>query len=257
VCHHACVPFAQTPDQPESADSEARLEHLVRGREIHRMSILIEAAVESLDDARAALAGGAGRLELCADLDAGGTTPPRSLVREVLAEVSVPVVVMIRPRAGDFVYSRSEVDRMRDDIRTARELSAAGVVLGALDASGRIDTVATGALLTAANGQPVTFHRAIDDTPDILEAIDSLVSLGVARVLSSGAAPTAREGADTLARMVARAGNALQIVAGGGVRAGNVADIVRRSGVREVHARCGGDVERISAIRAVVSGIAR
>lgn len=218
------------------------------------MSILIEAAVESLDDARAAIAGGTHRLELCADLDAGGTTPARSLVTEVLADVMVPVLVMIRPRPGDFVYTRAELDRMRDDVGIALQLGAAGVVLGALDTSRRVDTVATRELLAAARGRPVTFHRAIDDTPDVLEAIDSLAALGVARVLSSGAAPTALDGIDTLAAMVERAGDALKIVAGGGVRAGNVAEIVRRTGVREVHARCAGDAERIRGIAAIVSG---
>lgn len=218
------------------------------------MPILIEAAVESLDDARAAIAGGAARLELCADLDAGGTTPDRSLVIEVLSEVRVPVLVMIRPRPGDFVYTRAELDRMRDDIRIALELGAAGVVFGALDHSGCVDREATRELLAAARGRSVTFHRAIDVTPDVLEAIDSLAALGVARVLSSGAAPSALEGVDSLAAMVARAGNRLKIVAGGSVRAGNVAEIVRRTGVREVHARCGGDESRIRAIATVTGG---
>ena len=212
------------------------------------MPILIEAAVESLDDARAAIAGGAHRLELCADLDAGGTTPARSLVTEVLADVMVPVLVMIRPRPGDFVYSRAELDRMHDDVGIALGLGAAGVVLGALDASGHVDTVATRQLIAAARGRPITFHRAIDETPDILEAIDALAALGVARVLSSGAAPAALEGIETLAAMVERAGDALKIVAGGSVRGDNVAEIVRRTGVREVHARCGGDEARIRAI---------
>ena len=162
---------------------------------------------------------------------------------------------MIRPRAGDFAYTRAELDRMHTDIRAALELGAAGVVLGALDASRRVDVVATRQLFEAAHGRPVTFHRAIDDAPDLLEAIDALLALGVTRVLSSGAAPTAVEGADTLAAMVARAGEGLQIVAGGGVRGDNVAAIVRRTGVREVHARCGGEKDRIRAIaNAVASG---
>src|SRR3954451_5549272 len=102
------------------------------------MTILIEAAVESLDDANAAIAGGADRLELGADLDAGGTTPTRALVADVLARVKVPVLVMIRPRPGDFVYARAELDRMRDDIAIALDFGATGVVLGALDRSGRV-----------------------------------------------------------------------------------------------------------------------
>jgi copper homeostasis protein len=213
------------------------------------MTILIEAAVESLDDALAAISGGADRLELCADLDAGGTTPARARVAGVLARVNVPVLVMIRPRPGDFVYSRTELDRMRDDIAIALELGAAGVVLGALDRSGRVDVTATRALIASARGRAVTFHRAIDETPDVLQSIDALASLGVKRVLSSGAAPTALEGATTLARMVARAGDALRIVAGGGVRAHNAAAIVGRAQVREVHARCGTDASRIRGIR--------
>jgi copper homeostasis protein len=213
------------------------------------MRILIEAAVESLDDALAALAGGADRLELCADLDAGGTTPARALVADVLARVSVPVLVMIRPRAGGFVYSRDELDRMRDDIASAIDLGASGVVLGALDPSGSVDVSVTRGLIAAARGRDVTFHRAIDDARDVLAAVETLASLGVARVLSSGAAPTALEGADMLAAMVTRAGNALRVVAGGGVRAHNVAALVRRSGVREVHARCGGEAARIRGIR--------
>jgi copper homeostasis protein len=231
-----------------SPERPARLECFTRGREIRPMTILIEAAVESLDDARAAIAGGAHRLELCAELDVGGTTPAHALAADVIARVEVPVLVMIRPRAGDFVYTHAELDRMHTDIRAALELGAAGVVLGALDASRRVDVVATRELLAAAHGRPVTFHRAFDDTPDLLEAIDSLVALGVTRVLSSGGAPTALEGANTLAAMVARAGERLQIVAGGGVRGGNVAAVVRRTGVREVHARCAGDEERIRSI---------
>ena len=213
------------------------------------MRILIEAAVETLDDALAAVAGGADRLELCADLDAGGTTPSRALVGDVLARVSVPVLVMIRPRAGDFVYSRDELDRMCADIAVAIELGASGVVLGALDSSGRIDVAATRELIAAARGRAVTFHRAIDETRDVLAAVETLASLGVARVLSSGAAPTALEGADTLAAMVEHAGDALRVVAGGGVRGHNVAELVRRSGAREVHARCGGEAARIRGIR--------
>jgi copper homeostasis protein len=218
-------------------------------REIPRMTILIEAAVESLDDALAAIAGGADRLELCADLDVGGTTPAPALLATVLARVDVPVVVMIRPRGGAFVYSRVELERMRHDVARAVDAGAAGVVLGALDPSRRVDDGATRELVAAARGLPVTFHRAIDETADVRAAVDTLAALGVARVLSSGAAPTALEGAATLAAMVERAGDALCVVAGGGVRAHNVVELVRRSHVREVHARCGHDATRIRAIR--------
>lgn len=218
------------------------------------MKILIEAAVESLDDALAAVAGGAHRLELCADLDAGGTTPDRTLIVDVLARVRIPVVVMVRPRAGDFVYSRDEVERMRREVALAVVLGAAGVVLGALTADRRVDEGAMHELLRAAHGLPVTFHRAIDDGADLLASVDTLRSLGVARVLTSGGAAAAVDGADTIAAMVERAGRSMSIVAGGGVRWYNVVELVRRSGVREVHARCGGESARIKGIADALAG---
>jgi copper homeostasis protein len=210
--------------------------------------VLIEAAVESLDDAVAAVEGGADRLELCADLDSGGTTPDRALIASVLARVRVPVLVMVRDRPGDFVYTRDELDRMRRDVALALVMGAAGVVVGALTQAGRIDVSAMRGLMSAAYGLPVTFHRAIDETRDVLASIDALRTLGVARVLSSGGKPVALDGSVTLAAMIERAGGTPTVVAGGGVRATNVAELVRRTGVREVHARCGGDAGRIAAI---------
>lgn len=214
-----------------------------------RSEILIEAAVESLDDAMAAVAGGADRLELCANLDAGGTTPRLDLIEAVVARAGVPVVVMIRSRGGRFVFTSAETDQMQREVEAALAAGGAGVVLGVLDVSGRVDVSRTGALVAAAGGRPVTFHRAIDGTPDMLAALDAVTSLGISRVLSSGGAQAASEGTALLGTMVARAGTALTIVAGGGVRDHNVRGIVARSGVREVHARCGGDAMRIRAIR--------
>jgi copper homeostasis protein len=212
------------------------------------MNILVEAAVDSLDDTLAAVEGGADRLELCANLDVGGTTPDWAVMAEVLGRVQVPVFAMIRPRGGSFLYSSSELDHMRRDIATALELGATGVVLGVLDGMKRIDVKHTRSLVRAASGAPVTFHRAFDRTLDLFGSLEELISLGVARVLTSGGAATASEGADMLAALVARAGGRIEVLAGGGVRANNVREIVRRTGVREVHARCEGDVARIRAI---------
>jgi len=212
------------------------------------MTVLVEAAVESLDDALAAVAGGAGRLELCADLGVGGTTPSSALLAAVLEKVEVPVVVMIRPRGGDFCYSDTELSRMYEDVAMARALGASGVVLGVLDTFDRLDLERTAALVEAAEGLPVTFHRAIDQVPRRVAAMDALAALGVARVLSSGGAGAASEGADELRAMVARAGDRLTVVAGGGVRSHNARDIVEQTGVTELHARCEGDAERIRGI---------
>jgi copper homeostasis protein len=217
------------------------------------MAVIVEAAVESLDDALAAVAGGADRLELCADLNSGGTTPPSPLIAAVREKVELPIVVMIRPRGGDFVYSEDELSQMYEDVAMARALGATGVVLGVLDTFDRLDLERTAALVEAAEGLPVTFHRAIDQVARRVVSIDALAALGVARVLTSGGAETAAEGTDELRAMVHRANDRLTIVAGGGVRAHNAREIVERTGVTELHARCAGDSERIRGIVAAVS----
>ena len=217
------------------------------------MTILLEAAVESLDDALAAVDGGADRLELCANLDIGGTTPSESLISEVVDRVAVPVFVMIRPRGGSFVYSTTELEDMKRDIDRARDLDADGLVFGVLNSSGRIDTIRTQSLVDAAGDLPVTFHRAFDRTPDRFHALEMLIDLGVGRVLTSGGAPTAIEGLSELRDLVDAADERIAIVAGGGVRFNNVQEIVEETGVREVHARCELDADRIRAIRNALS----
>jgi len=212
-------------------------------------STVVEAAVESLDDALAAVSGGADRLELCGDLSVGGTTPDIALIEAVVARVDTPVVVMIRPRGGGFVYTARELDEMRRDVERSATLGAAGVVLGVLNARHHVDEAQTRMLIAAAGEMAVTFHRAFDLTPDPLASIDVLQSLGASRVLSSGARDSARDGAGLLRDMVTRAGDRLIVVAGGGVRAHNVREIVEVSGVREVHLRCERDASRIRAVK--------
>lgn len=217
------------------------------------MDVLVEAAVDSLDDALAAVDGGADRLELCGNLTLGGITPERELISAVLASVNVPVLVMIRPRGGSFLYAARELDRMRRDTEAAMRLGAAGVVLGVLDAEHRVDVEQTRTLAKIADPEQVTFHRAIDRTPDRIAAVDALMELGIARVLTSGGAASAMEGIEELAALVAHVDERLVVVAGGGVRANNVREIVERSGVREVHARCEGSAARIGAIKDVLA----
>lgn len=199
--------------------------------------MLFESCVDSLDAALASVAGGARRLELCAHLDVGGTTPDAGLVREVVEAVPVPVFTMVRPRGGAFVYGEAEVDAMVRDIRLMRAAGAHGLVFGALRADRTVDDAVMRRLLSHARPLPVTCHKAFDETPDLLAALDTLVTLGVDRVLTSGGRPTAAEGAAMLAALVARAGEAITIVAGGRVRADTVAALLWQTGVREVHAR--------------------
>jgi copper homeostasis protein len=199
--------------------------------------VLLESCVDSLDAAIASECGGAARIELCADLDVGGTTPDADLISCCADRIAIPIVVMVRPRGGDFVYDAGEVNAMERAIRTAAASGARGIVCGALGRDGVIDATVMRRLVDAARPLPVTCHRAIDATRNLGEALDALLALGVDRVLTSGGAPTAAEGAETIAKLVVQAGDALVVMAGGTVRVHNVADLVRRTHVREVHAR--------------------
>jgi copper homeostasis protein len=201
------------------------------------LRVRFESCVESLEAALASDAGGANRLELCNNLDAGGATPDVALVQRVIEAVSIPVFAMARPRPGSFVCDRADLSALERDVRSLRSAGAHGIVTGVLTCDGDIDTDAMRRLVDAARPLPVTFHRAFDAVGALDRALDSLMALSVDRVLTSGGAPTAVEGAEVLARLTRRAGDQLTIVAGGGVRPHNVAALVRASGVVEVHAR--------------------
>lgn len=198
---------------------------------------LLESVVETADQARAAERAGAARLELCVRLETGGVTPPPPVLAAVIEAVSIPVFVMIRPRPGDFVYTDAELAQALREIAGVRAAGAAGIVLGVLRDDSRIDVERTRQLVEAADGLPVTFHRAFDAVPDQEAALEDAMAAGVCRLLTSGGAVTALEGADRLRVLVERARDRLTVMAGGGVRAGNVRALLGRTGVREVHAR--------------------
>jgi copper homeostasis protein len=199
--------------------------------------ILIEAAVGTLEAAFAAERVGPDRIELCVNLNEGGTTPSTGLIAAVIDATRLPLFVLIRPRAGDFVYGDDEINLMIRDVDTAANIGIAGIVTGALTSDGRVDVERTRALVKAAAGLPVTFHRAFDFAINMPDALEQLIDLGVTRVLTSGGAPTALEGAEVIAALVDQAGGRISVVAGGGIREHNVSDVIRRTGVREVHAR--------------------
>jgi copper homeostasis protein len=199
--------------------------------------ILVEACVDSVASALAAERAGAGRLELCDALFDGGTTPSAGMIAACKEAVSIPVFVMIRPRGGGFVYSGEERDVMRRDVVVARGLGADGVVIGGLRPNGSVDLSLVMQLQEAARETVVTFHRAFDFTPDLEVSLESLADAGVQRILTSGGAPTALEGASMLSTLVQRAGSRVVVMAGGGVREENVRTLVSTSGVREVHVR--------------------
>lgn len=198
---------------------------------------LLEVCVETLAEAIQAAEAGATRLEVCACMAEAGTTPSIGLITAIVERVNVPAFIMIRPRGGDFMFDDSELDVMRRDIEAAKRAGARGIVSGVLAADCAVDPDATTSLVDAAGSLPFTFHRAFDLAPELERALDVLRSVGVSRVLTSGGASSAIVGADAIARLSRRAGGAMTLVAGGGVRADHVAELVELSGVTEVHAR--------------------
>lgn len=197
---------------------------------------VFEACVESLDEARGAAACGADRVELCIDLAHDGCTPPLSLVTGCVA-LGIPVIAMVRPRPGDFTYARAEIDAMCDSVRALGACGASGFATGALTGDGGIDRAATRRLVTAAGDRPVTFHRAFDRLGNPDDALDTLIGLGVRRVLTSGSATSAANGVATLRRLVSRAAGRIEVIAAGGIRPSNVEHIVTVTNVPAVHAR--------------------
>lgn len=217
---------------------------------------LVEAAVDTLDAITVAERTGVERIELCAALSEGGVTPSWGFIAAATAR-RLPVVAIIRPRGGAFVYSPQEIDIMRRDIELALSLGVQGIATGALHDNGEIDVPVVEDLVAAAAGAPVTFHRAFDSTPDLPMALDQLIELGVARVLTSGGAASALEGVATIGQLVEQAKGRIAVMAGGKIREDNVREIVRRTGVTEVHARALDDVRMralVNRAREALSG---
>ena len=174
---------------------------------------LIEGCVDSYASCAAACRGGADRLELCANLAIGGTTPSPSLFQQVQRDFPVPVNVLIRPRFGDFLYSAQELEEMEEDIRRFRDMGANGVVIGALTPEGDLDARGLSRLMDCAGGMDVTLHRAFDMTRDPLAALEEAVRLGMRTVLTSGQARSAAEGCQVLGEVFRRAAGRIHIMA--------------------------------------------
>ncbi len=201
------------------------------------MEIIKEVCVESLEEAVRAEAAGATRVELCADLSCGGTTPPFETLQQVIEKLHIPVMVMIRPRGGDFCYSDEEYERMCDDVRNCARLGAYGVVFGLLNPDHTVDFIRTTKLVKSAGLMSVTFHKAIDCAKEILPAVDQLKETGIDRILSSGGKPTALEGAVMLNEMIRAGGDRLRIVVAGKVTWENFREIRELIPNSEYHGR--------------------
>lgn len=200
------------------------------------MTVVLEIPVDDPAGLEIALRHGADRIELCSSLASGGLTPSLGMMQRA-AGCGLPVFAMIRPRAGGFHYAPAEVAVMLADIAAARAAGLQGVVLGALDGKDGLDLDLLGALIAAAQGMAVTLHRAFDLIPDWRAAVDQAVDLGISRILTSGQAMAAPEGAETLAQIFDHAASRLIIMPGAGVSAESLGALAHLP-IREIHASC-------------------
>jgi copper homeostasis protein len=207
------------------------------------MQVTVEICTDSVEGAVAAAAGGAQRVELCANLLEGGTTPSAGMIARVRQQITIGLQVLIRPRGGDFCYSNAEFAVMEYDLALAKQLGADGVVIGLLHPDGTVDAERTAALIAQARPLNVTFHRAFDMTADPHQALETLITLGVDRVLTSGQESSALEGLALISDLVRQAGDRIIIMPGGGIHERNVATIVRTSHAREIHLSARATVE--------------
>lgn len=197
---------------------------------------LFEVCANGVESCLAAQEGGADRVELCAGIPEGGTTPSYGeikIARRMLNTTRLHVI--IRPRGGDFLYTPLEVERMEEDIRMCRQLGVDGVVIGCLKADGSIDIENNQRLKDAAGDMSVTFHRAFDRCTNPMLALEQLCELGIDRILTSGQQPTAEQGIDLLRTLNKAAAGRIKILAGCGVNENNISKIHEETGVNEFH----------------------
>lgn len=222
------------------------------------MNMTIEICCDGFEKALDAEKAGADRIELCQELEIGGTTPSHETIRKAAESLNIPVNVLIRPRGGNFVYSPSEVAQILDDIRFCGDLRSGGkkvngVVFGALGNDGSVDLESTTRMVEEARsmGLSTTFHRAIDESRDIFQALRDIISIrGIDRILTSGGSTDAYSGRQTIAEMVEKAAGRISIMAGCGVTASNAVAIAAATGISEIH---GSRLEIISALNSLHS----
>jgi copper homeostasis protein len=204
--------------------------------------VLLEICVDSVESAAASERGGADRVELCAGLPEGGTTPSAGMIAAVRKKIAIGLNVMVRPRGGDFCYSTDEFGIMQRDILIARQLGANGVVFGILNTDGKVDSGRMRHLVDMARPLKVTCHRAFDMARDLEEALEDLAEVGVDRLLTSGGKKSAVDAMPTLKQLVQQAHGRLSVMACGELSIANVKAVIAYSKISEVHAGLGTSV---------------
>jgi copper homeostasis protein len=209
----------------------------------------IEICASNIQSALAAGEGGADRIELVDNLFEGGTTPSFATIKTVMEKLRIGVMVMIRPRGGDFCYSDLEFGIMKQDIEVCKDLGVNGVVFGILHRDGTVDVKRTRELVDLARPMEVTFHRAFDVTPDPFMALESIIDSGVHRMLTAGQKNTVPEGLGLIREVVDRAGDRIVIMPGSGIRESNIRSIRDTTGAREFHLTAREPVESVMTYR--------
>jgi copper homeostasis protein len=197
--------------------------------------ILLEICCGSIDDAIEAEAGGADRVELCSALFLGGLTPSLGTILEAKSRLKIPMMVMIRPRAGGFCYSEAEMASMERDAGLAIAQGADGLVFGILRPDGRVDVERCRRILRRIGTHESVFHRAFDVTPDPFAALDEIVDLGFTRILTSGQQDSALDALPLIQRLIQYAGDRIEVLPGGGIPPGSIPEVIRQTGCRQVH----------------------
>jgi copper homeostasis protein len=201
--------------------------------------MIVEICANSRQSAANALAGGAGRIELCRQLELGGTTPTQDDILYCVQELKLRTHVLVRPRAGDFVYTDAEFYQLCHEVELCRQCGAHAVVVGFLTPDGMIDEARTRHIVQLAAPLQVTFHRAFDEMcQDPLDALEALIRCGCHRLLTSGCQPNAEAGIPTLRQLVRQAAGRITILAGAGITPANARRIVQETGVTEIHGSC-------------------
>lgn len=194
--------------------------------------------METLEQALFAEKCGANRVELCANLKVGGLTPPDEMIEKVIKALRIPVMVMVRPRAGSFVFSEKEMAEMESAILRSKKMGAAGVVIGNLTADNGVNLAQTSRLSKFAWPMQVTFHKAVDETPDLVASVKMISQIaGIQRILTSGGKVTALEGAANIRKMISAAGKHLTILSAGKVTVENLKMVHEKIGGKEYHGR--------------------
>lgn len=195
----------------------------------------LEICCDNFTSAEAAALAGADRIELCSAIGEGGLTPSIGMIEQVLKNLDVNVHVLIRPRAGDFLYSEAEIEVIKSDIKACKELGVDGVVIGFLNSDGSIDKELTSEMVRLSRPMKVCFHRAFDMCKDPLEALEELKELDVDYLLTSGQAPKAIQGADLIGQLVERADNKIKIMPGSGVRTHLLEELCQKTKAHAYH----------------------